>query len=522
MEFPSRVLACAVKVRDYLMSIEDQNTTKFPFDNSNAEAFAVMIACKFVFAAIQSPPSQNVVITMNKINNKKKLNVQSEILTFEIECMVFAHFGYRYVCGNIYDYRQTSYNRDDDIYIILNEVCDTLIKTPVGTTPCKRGQKYDPDVSPSAFYPDVDFEERDSSKDKIGGFLGGGTYGRVYLVSKTGSGRDVESFFARKEIQLELNQGLSVALIREVYMLRQLHHKNIVHMEAAGFRNNVHNFFQKNAFYIYMDVMVSLNDILYNGYDLKNHAFAIFKQMMEGLVFLHIQGVVHLDIKPANILCTPSGVIKLADFGVSAFRPSQRLLMGSNEYGVRPVGTVTYRAPELFGRITTEGAIPYNQFQYDMWAMGVVLYELATGSNFLNYPRDKNAVLIDLFHKSGALIQIEERIGEMPDGYEEKYDLFKRKVKGGPSKPVIDFSSDLTKKQVESDLIQVLLHTLRYEPNDRWTSHRCLKHLKGVRNNIKIMADGEKADEFLKKAVSELLKTTFNKALETVVTAVDS
>ena len=513
MEFSSRVLACAVKVRDYLLSLEN------PLDNTNASACATFLACKFVLAAIQSPPSQEVVIAMHDLSHIDVIHDQTEYLQFETECNVFAHFGYRYVCGSIYDYRETRINVNEKLYrepivslTVLDKVSDILKKIPVGTPPRKRN--------------DVDFEERDPLKDEKGGFIGGGAFGKVYLVSKTGSGRDVQSFYARKEIEIEGQDGLSVALIREVYMLRQLNHKNIVQMRAAGFRRYEPGFERgsylwHNAFYIYMDVMVSLKDILYNGYTLKNHAFSMFEQMMEGLVFLHSEGVVHLDIKPANILCTPSGVIKLADFGLSAFRPIGPNASGTNEYGVRPVGTVTYRAPELFGRITTEGAIPYNQFQYDMWAMGVVLYELATGSNFLNYPRDKNAVLIDLFHKSGALIQIEERIGEMPDGYEEKYDLFKRKVKGGPSKPVIDFSSDLTKKLVERDLIQVLLHTLVYKPNDRWTSHRCLIHLKGVRNDIEIMVDG-KPSNFkilyaklttitLQKAVTEILKKTFEK-----------
>ena len=148
-----------------------------------------------------------------------------------------------------------------------------------------------------------------------------------------------------------------------------------------------------------------------------------------------------------------------------------------------------------------------------------------------------NAVLHNIhernsFVQNGALIQIEERIGEMPDGYEEKYDLFRRKVKGGPSKPVIDFSSDLTKKLVERDLIQVLLHTLVYEPTDRWSSYRCLTHLKEVRNNTEIMVDGKPsnfkilyaklATNILQKAVTEILKKTFEKVLKTVFSAVDS
>jgi eukaryotic-like serine/threonine-protein kinase len=96
-------------------------------------------------------------------------------------------------------------------------------------------------------------------------------------------------------------------------------------------------------------------------------AAEIVRQGLEGLAHAHRKGVLHRDIKPANLMLTPDGAIKLMDFGIARVVGEQRLTQVN-----RVVGTLEYMAPEL---IQGEGPAPAS----DIYAMGVLLYELLTG-----------------------------------------------------------------------------------------------------------------------------------------------
>lgn len=89
--------------------------------------------------------------------------------------------------------------------------------------------------------------------------------------------------------------------------------------------------------------------------------------VLRGLVYLHGEGVVHLDLKPGNILVTLDGQAKLADFGMSA---QLKDLVTSRTHG--PRGTAIYMAPEAC-RDQSEKAS-------DVWAYGIVMCQLLTGT----------------------------------------------------------------------------------------------------------------------------------------------
>ncbi len=96
------------------------------------------------------------------------------------------------------------------------------------------------------------------------------------------------------------------------------------------------------------------------------------RDLAMGLYYLHSNGVIYCDLKPSNVLLNEYGTLKLRDFGLA--KKIMDLIQTENENHQKPKsGTPYYMAPELF-----EDQGVYS-FYSDMWALGCVLYELATG-----------------------------------------------------------------------------------------------------------------------------------------------
>ncbi|XP_047052526.1 receptor-like serine/threonine-protein kinase ALE2 [Lolium rigidum] len=106
--------------------------------------------------------------------------------------------------------------------------------------------------------------------------------------------------------------------------------------------------------------------------------FRMIKEICQGLHYLHMNRILHLDLKPANILLDNSMVPKIADFGLSRYLNEEK----THDTTKHLLGTPGYMAPEFYGgRIT---------FASDIYSLGVIIMEILTGVK--GYPEDDNVI----------------------------------------------------------------------------------------------------------------------------------
>jgi cyclin-dependent kinase 8/11 len=199
------------------------------------------------------------------------------------------------------------------------------------------------------------------------GKIGEGTYGLVFLA-KIKANRS-KSIAIKKFKQSKDGDGVSPTAIREIMLLREISHENVVKLV------NVHINHIDMSLYLAFDYAEhDLYEIIRHHRDKANHAInqysvkSILWQLLNGLNYLHSNWIVHRDLKPSNILVEEQGVVKIADFGLA--RIYQSPLKPLSDNGV--VVTIWYRAPELL-----LGAKHYTT-GVDMWAVGCIFAELLT------------------------------------------------------------------------------------------------------------------------------------------------
>lgn len=160
--------------------------------------------------------------------------------------------------------------------------------------------------------------------------------------------------------QTELN-----ALEQELALLQKLNHPNIVQYVGA-IRSEKH----LNIILEFIENGSLLTILKKFGKFPETLAAVYTSQILEGLAYLHEQGVIHRDIKAANTLTTKDGEVKLADFGVATLSKAQRA--SGNLLDAGALGSPYWMAPEI---ITMEGSKPSS----DIWSLGCTLIELMTG-----------------------------------------------------------------------------------------------------------------------------------------------
>ncbi|XP_031372332.1 MAP3K epsilon protein kinase 1-like isoform X2 [Punica granatum] len=197
------------------------------------------------------------------------------------------------------------------------------------------------------------------NKYMLGDEIGKGAYGRVY------KGLDLENgdFVAIKQVSLEniAQEDLNI-IMQEIDLLKNLNHKNIVkYLGSLKTKTHLHIVLE------YVENGSLANIIKPNKFGpFPESLVAVYiAQVLEGLVYLHEQGVIHRDIKGANILTTKEGLVKLADFGVATKLNEADV----NTHSV--VGTPYWMAPEV---IEMSGVCAAS----DIWSVGCTVIELLT------------------------------------------------------------------------------------------------------------------------------------------------
>lgn len=191
--------------------------------------------------------------------------------------------------------------------------------------------------------------------------LGEGTYATVFK----GKSKLTDNLVALKEIRLEHEEGAPCTAIREVSLLKDLKHANIVTLH-----DTVHTPKSLTLVFEYLekDLKQYMDDC--GGIMSMNNVKLFLFQLLRGLNYCHSRKVLHRDLKPQNLLINDKGELKLADFGLARAK-SVPTKTYSNE-----VVTLWYRPPDVL-----LGSTEYST-QIDMWGVGCIFFEMATGRPF--------------------------------------------------------------------------------------------------------------------------------------------
>ncbi|KAL7080524.1 hypothetical protein ACQ4LE_000816 [Meloidogyne hapla] len=232
-----------------------------------------------------------------------------------------------------------------DIKLPLN-VIDKLNRNPTLENPLTRKSK-------RASLSEIGFGKLETYKKIFD--LGEGTYATVYLGKSLLTGNNV----ALKEIRLEHEEGAPCTAIREVSLLRNLKHANIVTLHDIVYTDRMLTLvfeFVERDLREYMEELESMISI--------SNVKLFLVQLLRGLTYCHYRRILHRDLKPQNLLINRIGELKLADFGLARAQsvPSKTY---SNE-----VVTLWYRPPDVL-----LGSTDYST-HIDMWGVGCIFYEM--------------------------------------------------------------------------------------------------------------------------------------------------
>lgn len=212
----------------------------------------------------------------------------------------------------------------------------------------------------------------------------GGRYELAELLGRGGTAdtyRAVDSTLGREvavKVLVDRFDDVNQRLLLEARAMARLNHPKIVSIYDAGEDGPLS--------YIVMELMRgrTLSD-LEGGSVTYTQALGYMLDILEALEYAHAQNIVHRDVKPANIMTTDGGVhVKLTDFGLARRTTDATQTTRTGQI----VGTIAYLAPERFLSKPPDA-------RSDLYAVGVVMYEIFTGS--LPFKNDRDDLIATMF-----------------------------------------------------------------------------------------------------------------------------
>ncbi|KAJ3909323.1 Pkinase-domain-containing protein [Lentinula edodes] len=205
-----------------------------------------------------------------------------------------------------------------------------------------------------------------------GALIGSGSFGKVYLGMDASTGRSM----AVKQVKLpngsapnlERKQSMLTALEHEIELLQDLQHDNIVQYLYSTLEDDCLNIFLEYV------PSGSVTALLRNCGAFEETLVSNFiRQISQGLSYLHERGIIHRDIKGANILVDNKGGVKISDFGISK-KVDVQALTGARLHRPSLQSSVFWMAPEVVKQSAhTQKA--------DIWSVGCLVVEMFTGEH---------------------------------------------------------------------------------------------------------------------------------------------
>jgi len=201
--------------------------------------------------------------------------------------------------------------------------------------------------------------------------IGEGTYGEVFKAKNRKTGEII----ALKKIRMESeDEGIPSTAVREISILKQLDHPNIVHLHDVILTET-----SLTLVFEYLDqdlknYLDACGDKGIDEYTVKSFLY----QLLQGINYCHEHRVLHRDLKPQNLLINMDGELKLADFGLA-----RGFGIPVKKY-THEVVTLWYRPPDVL-----LGSTKYST-QVDMWGTGCIFAEMATGRPLFRGSSDRD------------------------------------------------------------------------------------------------------------------------------------
>jgi len=215
----------------------------------------------------------------------------------------------------------------------------------------------------SRFLEQLDSEEMSPTEWLRGKIIGSGSFGSVYLAFNVFSG----DIMAVKQVEIsgidQRQRKMLDVLNHEIHILRNLEHENIVQYKGSKKEGDFLNIFLE-----YVPGGSLASKLAFQGALKEDTIRHYIIQCLRGLAYLHERGIIHRDIKGANILVDTFDCVKISDFGLSKHENAARNRISTQ-------GTAFWMAPEVARakeKTTTKA---------DIWSLGCMIVELITGQH---------------------------------------------------------------------------------------------------------------------------------------------